>query len=160
MASVHDVAAAIVDRHGPMSPTKLQKLVYYSQAWHLVWEEEPLFDAPIEAWVGGPVVRSLWDQHRGEWTIASWELGDPGRLTPEERSTVEAIVDTYGKLDGPRLSALTHSEEPWMRARAGLPPGARGNRRISNTDMADFYGGLADNKDARPIDEIARPAPG
>jgi uncharacterized phage-associated protein len=23
---------------------KLQKLAYYSQAWHLVWEEETLFD--------------------------------------------------------------------------------------------------------------------
>ena len=29
---------------------KLQKLVYYCQAWSLVWDEEPLFEARIEAW--------------------------------------------------------------------------------------------------------------
>jgi hypothetical protein len=30
-----------------MSAYKLQKLVYYSQAWHLVWADEPLFAARI-----------------------------------------------------------------------------------------------------------------
>ena len=29
---------------------KLQKLVYYSQAWSLIWDEKPLFEEEIEAW--------------------------------------------------------------------------------------------------------------
>lgn len=44
MANVLDVAAYVLAKRGPMTAMKLQKLVYYSQAWHLVWDEEPLFD--------------------------------------------------------------------------------------------------------------------
>lgn len=36
MASVFDVAAYVLEKMGPMSAMKLQKLVYYSQAWALV----------------------------------------------------------------------------------------------------------------------------
>ncbi len=50
MANVHDVSAYILKHWGPMTAMKLQKLVYYSQAWGLVWDEEPLFPERIEAW--------------------------------------------------------------------------------------------------------------
>lgn len=43
MANVSDVAAYILQKHGRMTTMKLQKLVYYSQAWSLVWDEKPLF---------------------------------------------------------------------------------------------------------------------
>ena len=42
--SVHDVAAYILQKHGPMTTMKLQKLVYYAQAWGLVWDDCPLFN--------------------------------------------------------------------------------------------------------------------
>ena len=35
-----DVADYILQEHGAMSAMKLQKLVYYAQAWHLVWEDK------------------------------------------------------------------------------------------------------------------------
>src|SRR5450756_3169344 len=92
MARVDDVAAAILQRQGQMSTWKLQKLVYYCQAWHLVWEENPLFDDPIQAWANGPVVRSLYDRHRGQFSVSSWRNGDASRLTPEESSTVDAVL--------------------------------------------------------------------
>jgi len=50
MATAHDVAAYILDKCGSMSAMKLQKLVYYSQAWHLVWDDAPLFEERVEAW--------------------------------------------------------------------------------------------------------------
>ena len=75
MASVHDVAAAILERTGPIDTFKLQKLAYYCQAWHLVWDEEPLFKARIEAWANGPVVRALYDKHRGSYRVSDWRWG-------------------------------------------------------------------------------------
>jgi uncharacterized phage-associated protein len=60
---VQDVAQYILDNQGAMTATKLQKLCYYSQAWHLVWDERPLFDERIEAWANGPVTRSLYSSH-------------------------------------------------------------------------------------------------
>jgi hypothetical protein len=41
--NVFDVAAYIVNKLGIISTMKLQKLVYYAQAWSLVWDEQPLF---------------------------------------------------------------------------------------------------------------------
>ena len=38
---VFDVAAYILQKTGSMTTMKLQKLVYYSQAWSLVWDEKP-----------------------------------------------------------------------------------------------------------------------
>src|SRR5258708_570857 len=89
MATVHDVAAYILGKCGPMTAMKLQKLVYYSQAWGLVWDERPLFAEQIEAWANGPVVRDLYDKHprailmpdaqqaRPCWRISRLEMIDP-----------------------------------------------------------------------------------
>ncbi len=60
MATALDVAAFILNKRGPMTAMKLQKLVYYSKAWHLVWEDKLLFTEPIEAWANGPVVPELY----------------------------------------------------------------------------------------------------
>ena len=61
MVSAHDVAAYILEEHGPLSAMKLQKLVYYSQAWSLVWDDRQLFREAVEAWANGPVVRELYE---------------------------------------------------------------------------------------------------
>ena len=39
----------ILEKKGRMTTMKLQKLIYYAQAWSLVWDERPLFDEKIEA---------------------------------------------------------------------------------------------------------------
>ena len=71
VVSVDDVAAYILSRKGPMSAMKLQKLVYYCQAWSLVWDDAPLFREPIEAWANGPVCPPLWERHRGRFELSA-----------------------------------------------------------------------------------------
>ena len=145
MARVEDVATYILEQRGPMTAMKLQKLVYYSQAWHLVWDEEPLFDEPIEAWANGPVVRSLYRQHRGRFTLnGPTEIigGDSSRLTDTERETIDAVLHSYGDKSAHWLSELTHSEEPWREAREGLSQRERGDRVISQDSMFMYYDGL------------------
>ena len=65
VVSVFDIAKYILERTGEITSIKLQKLVYYSQVWNLVWDEEPLFYEQIEAWANGPVIPVLYDVHRG-----------------------------------------------------------------------------------------------
>ncbi len=142
MARADDVAAAILRRTGPLNTWKLQKLVYYCQAWHLVWDDEPLFADRIEAWANGPVVPWLYRQHRQRYEVADWPTGDPARLTPTEMSTIDAVLDEYGDKPGHWLSALTHREPPWQRARKGLAEGERGQREITKQAMSEYYGSL------------------
>ncbi|MGH2922383.1 MAG: Panacea domain-containing protein, partial [Gaiellaceae bacterium] len=58
-----------------MDTWKLQKLLYYCQVWHLVWEGKPLFSERIEAWSNGPVVRDIYDAHRGVFSVERWPQG-------------------------------------------------------------------------------------
>ena len=142
MASAHDVARYVIRQLSPLSTIKLQKLVYYSQAWHLVWEDEPLFDERIEAWANGPVVPDLYREHRGEFQRTSWKKGSIQNLTAGERTTIDSIIKFYGPKDAFYLSELTHRENPWREARGDLSPGARGSNEITQASMAEYYGSL------------------
>lgn len=139
MTTAHDVAAYILRRKGEMTAMKLEKLVYYSQAWSLVWDEEPLFEDRIEAWVNGPVVPALYRRHRGMFKVADWPSGDPGSLSPKQRETIDAVLDYYGDKSSQWLSDLTHREAPWMQARKGLEPGDPSRREITHASMAEYY---------------------
>jgi uncharacterized phage-associated protein len=140
-ANVHDVAAYILQRHGAMTAMKLQKLIYYAQAWSLVWDDEPLFGERIQAWANGPVVFELYDRHRGLFRISEWD-GNPDALNWTQRETVDSVLGFYGKMSSQALSNLTHQEDPWKNARAGLGPGDRGAREITHGAMAEYYSSL------------------
>lgn len=142
MATAHDVAAYILSKRPSMTAMKLQKLVYYAQAWSLVWDEKRLFEERIEAWAQGPVVPELYQSHRGMFTVQEWPKGDPDALDEDERETVEAVLDYYGRLPAQALSDLTHREAPWADARHNLHPLARSNREITPAAMAEYYSSL------------------
>lgn len=142
MANVFDVAAYILQKSGPVTAMKLQKLVYYSQAWSLVWDERPLFDERIEAWANGPVVPVLFNAHRGQFQVTEIPNGDPEQLTPDERDTVDAVLRYYGGKSSQYLSDLTHMESPWRDARHGLADGERGGQEITIAALAQYYGSL------------------
>lgn len=143
MANARDVVTYILEKAGPMTAMKLQKLVYYSQAWHLVRADHPLFDEQIEAWAAGPVVRDLYNVHRGKYTVGAETFGgDSNQLNPSERASVDVVLNHYGKYTAEQLSDLTHSEPPWQRAREGLGPTERGSSVIDPLEMVDYYGQL------------------
>lgn len=139
--SVHDVAAFILQRCGEMTAMKLQKLIYYCQAWSLVWDETPLFDEEIQAWANGPVVPVLYARHKGMFKVSRWN-GDPTKLTSEQQDTILKVLEFYGGKSSQVLSDLTHREKPWLKARAGLRLTERGSRVITHSDMAEYYSSL------------------
>lgn len=145
MANVYDVAAYILQEKGEMTAMKLQKLCYYSHAWHLVWEEVPLFGDRIEAWANGPVVRPLYTAHRGEFRVSKmpdWTKADADNLTEDEKHSVDSIMGFYGEMTAHQLSELTHSERPWASARGDLAPGARSDAQITDSEIAPYYDSL------------------
>jgi uncharacterized phage-associated protein len=142
MANVFDVAAYILSQAGPMTHMKLQKLIYYSQAWSLVWDEAPLFPERIEAWANGPVCPDLYYAHQGEFTVTEEPKGSAKSLKKVERETADAVIKHYGKKSALWLSDLTHRERPWKEARRGLEDGVRSNRVITHASMSEYYSDL------------------
>ncbi len=139
--TVFDVANYIVNKIGPISAMKLQKLIYYAQAWSLVWDDAPMFDNKIEAWANGPVCRDLYDKHRGIYQVSVDKISPHShqQLSPPQAETVDEVLRAYGDKSAQWLSDQTHSEEPWIKARAGLKDGERGSNDISHESMADYY---------------------
>jgi uncharacterized phage-associated protein len=138
-ANAHDVAAAVLAQVGPMEAMRLQKLVYYSQAWHLALLDRPLFPDTIQAWRDGPVTGTLWDQHSGQRSVGVWPSGDPDKLAEESAKVVALVCQVYGGLSGDDLSELTHSELPWRNARGGIADDRHSKAVIQHESMRKFY---------------------
>jgi uncharacterized phage-associated protein len=107
--TANDVAAELRRRQPGIGVTKLHKLLYYAQGWHLAWIGEPMFEDRIEAWANGPVVANLWADEKYR------------RPTPEPRpvegnrfATLDYVVERYGHLTGQALAEQTHTEDPWL----------------------------------------------
>jgi uncharacterized phage-associated protein len=145
MANVFDVAVYILKKQGDMTAMKLQKLVYYAQAWSVVWDETPLFQEDIEAWVNGPVTPCLYALHRGRFKVdmlSFLDYGNVRNLTRSQRETIDTVLHMYGDKSPEYLSALTHEERPWKEARKGTSLGARGNYVITLEAMKKYYGAI------------------
>ena len=139
IVSVHDVTGYILDDR-TMTGLKLQKLLYYSQAWSLVWDGEPLFEEKIEAWPSGPVVREV---YCGYFEVGSpWPGANTKRLSTPQRETIDRVLDSYGSKPSRLLKDLARHEKPWQIARERLPVGQRGHSEISLASMSDYYGAL------------------
>ena len=149
MANVFDVARYILHRQGSMTTMKLQKLVYYCQAWSLVWDEKPIFEDKIEAWASGPVVRDLYNHHRGAFLISDIKKGNVDNLTKEQKETIDAVLESYGDKPAQWLADLTHMEKPWDEAREGIEPGENCENEITPASMHEYYSSLL--PDSEPV---------
>lgn len=144
MATIYDVAKYITEQTGEVSAMKLQKLMYYAQAWNLVWEEEPLFNSDFQAWANGPVLPTLYARHRGMFKVDATMFADAdsGVLSDTERGNVDKVLTFYGVKTAQWLSNLTHQENPWLDARGNLDVGASSEALIPQAAIHEYYSSL------------------
>jgi len=123
----------------PLTNLRLQKLMYYAQAWHLALHEEPLIPDAFEAWVHGPVIPSLFGRFEHyQWNPISETVPKPCLSTEVEEHLLE-VEEVYGGLLTWDLERMTHSEDPWVRARQGLARDEPGTKVISEELMKRFH---------------------
>jgi uncharacterized phage-associated protein len=120
---------------------KLQKLLYYAQAWNLAFSDECLFAEDIEAWVHGPVVPRVFRRFKA----LGWKTIDT-KVNPLHgpylASHLKLILTAYGSFSATQLERLTHSEDPWRIARNGIPSDVSSNAVISHKSMKMYYKAL------------------
>jgi len=130
----------IVDRDAGEAVThlKLQKLVYYAQAWFLANFDRPLFKEDMQAWTHGPVARTVYDRFRGnQW--ASLDAVGRSALPKEVHDFVSAVYEEYGQFGAKKLEKMTHEEDPWLITRGNLAPEERCEDPIDKILMRNFY---------------------
>lgn len=165
-ANVNDVVDYIVLKmdEGQVALThlKLQKLLFYVQAWSLALRNERAFNARFQAWVHGPVSRTVFDRFKDTHTLYD-RVGlnclrpefQAEAIPAELREHIDEVLETYAPYSGSQLEAMTHQEDPWIRARNGLPAAQRCETEIDEGLMADFYAKLLADADAKAAAEQA-----
>ena len=126
----------------PVTNKKLQKLLYYAQAWNLVINKKPLFSEKIEAWIHGPVIPEVWKHFKDvDFNNLSCKIpeNELDIFNEQEKKVLEEIWQVYGKYDSAYLEVLTHNETPWQEARKGLLDSESSQNEISNESMQRYY---------------------
>src|SRR5947209_8901261 len=91
----------------PLTNLRLQKLLYYAQAWSLVLRESELFPEEIEAWCWGPVVPAVYNKlpdGQGASQIPSTMFVDAPDLPPEDLELVRSVWEAYDQYSALQLS--------------------------------------------------------
>lgn len=140
MTPVIQVAKFIVNvADSPVSNLKIQKLLYYVQGWYLGIHSKAVFHENIEAWAHGPVVPDVFHalRHHG-WNPVP-KSDEVITLEPHIDAHVRDVLRAYGKFSAAQLERLSHTEAPWLDARAGLPSDAPSRAVITHKAMKEFF---------------------
>lgn len=122
---------------------KLQKLVYYAQAWYLANYGKPLFSADFEAWVHGPVIPDLYHEYKKfgyKPIIRDVSLKEISKKFGElESEFLDEVIEVYMPCGAYELERMTHLEEPWIAARVGYEPDDVCHVIIPKPAMREYY---------------------
>jgi uncharacterized phage-associated protein len=128
----------------------LQKLLYYAQAWHLALFSKAIFDEDFEAWIHGPVLKSIYKKYnQGAKPIQTEDTDNLEDIFKENlklKIFFDELFKVYFYRGAFELELMTHQEAPWINAREGLEPLVNTNRKISKTSMREYYGNRAKQK--------------
>ena len=143
-----------------VTPLKLQKILYYQQAWFMVFygRDNVLFDCAPEAWVNGPVYPKIYHQYKSrvpgmcdklteehfgvkrDNILSEIEsLAKDMSLTASEIQLIDSVLMIYGSKSENQLILVSHSEKPWCEARGNLLPFQSSDNPISLDTMYSYY---------------------
>lgn len=151
--SAHDVAAYLAQLQraqtsrqrglAGMATSKLHKLTYFCQAYHLAWVGVPLFTEDVLAAASGPVIAEFFDHHEGMWSVESWPVGNAAALSDAQRNVIASLAESYSYSTGMNMGEEAREHLPWQRA-WGTRTDETPRPVISHEDMRRYYRALSD----------------
>lgn len=150
MYSINDIVDYIIlkvkaeDSFASLINLKLQKLLYYIQAWSYGINNKPLFNGEFQAWIHGPVNKTIYDRFNiSKYLYSEINLSDVMNsnvtLADNDAEFVDFILENYLKYSGAELEKLSHSEPPWKKTRGSLGSNERCEKVISSELMKEYY---------------------
>lgn len=129
----------------PITPKKLQKLVYLAQGTTLAMLHRSLWDtsalgARVTAWREGPVVPELFQEYRTyRWNALPVPAEvDADVIDPAARAMIDAVLNSYGRWTADKLAKFTHDHEPWQKAWAKAQANANDDV-ISDAEIKAYF---------------------
>lgn len=159
MYDVLDVSRYIInycnDKNKNISNLKLQKILYFIQAYFLLAKNEPCFKEEIEAWQYGPVAPEAYHEFKcyasgpipkiDTYTKLSistdpkkhFEFNqlkfNPDIISKDDQILINKVVDKFIDLSTSRLVEITHKQSPWLNAFKSS------SNIISNNSIKEFF---------------------
>jgi uncharacterized phage-associated protein len=135
---------------------KLQKLVYYAQAWSMVFRGEPIFSQELQAWIHGAVEPHVWSNYK-QHGASIIPLPNKTEIDYEltEQKVLAEVYRFYGNLTADELEELCHREEPWQNARIGFEDNQPSQEIIELEDIRCYYSNFSKDKIQFEIDDSA-----
>ena len=110
-----------------MSEMKMHKLMYFVQRESLMYYNTPLFGEPFLGWKYGPVLLSIRKEYKKRNPFARIDKD----ISQESTKLVDNVFSRYGSISPWKLSALSHNEFSWKKARIGLNSEDNGKKELS-----------------------------
>jgi uncharacterized phage-associated protein len=157
MYKVLDVCRHIInycdDKEYNVSNLKLQKILYFIQAYFLTQTEDkmPCFEEKIEAWDFGPVVPTAYHEYKQygsadiprisffydfaideKFHIKRVEYVDD-EISAEDKQLIDKMIDKLADYSTTTLVSITHNQAPWRDAYS------QGKNTVITTDAIRRY---------------------
>lgn len=141
------------DKDYGISNLKLQKILYFIQAYFLISETgKPCFLDKIEAWDFGPVIPKAYHEYKqygsGDIPFISsyfvfekndiWSVKrvkyDNDIIQKKDKVSIEQVIDKFSKYSATDLVTLTHMQSPWLDAYVPYQ-----NNEITREAIKEFF---------------------
>jgi uncharacterized phage-associated protein len=145
MSQLYSLAKELVklslqgEESDPLTHLRLQKLLYYAQAWSLILRETELFSEEICAWQNGPVVEEVYRKlpdGRCAACVPETSFDSAPDLEPEDAAFVKHFWDAYCGYSASQLYRMTHAEMPWQKTWKDRPTE---NAPIPIEDIEEYF---------------------
>lgn len=105
-----------------LTRTTLQKHLYLIQGYHLLFAEKGLFSEDFQTHPTGYIIPEVWEvyRHYGYKSIPhpTSAIRFDG-FTSGSQEIIQAVLQSYGCIDGKTFEELMHQEEIWVRKGLG-----------------------------------------
>jgi uncharacterized phage-associated protein len=141
-ANARDVAAYVVQKIGPVTPMKLNRLIAICQAAAIAEDGRPLFADTITASPTGPIPTLIFKEHAGKAEIAEVPDGQIETIVPKAQERIDTVLERCGAMDEHNLNRLTCTS-PWRTVRQRAVNGG-GDPVFDQMEFADVWKMIAE----------------
>jgi uncharacterized phage-associated protein len=122
---------------------KLQKILYFIEAYSLAVTKKSLFSDQIEAWDYGPVIPTVYHEFKSHGSDPI-SIDNPNLVAMKQdtKEMIEGVWNTFNKYSASRLVDITHSHNPWKNAFKVQKGGLKQTCVIDRDEMKEYYTGL------------------
>lgn len=117
---------------------KLQKMLYFAQAFFLVKTKKVIFSDKIEAWEFGPVIPSIYHEYKNyknKPITGAYDL----KIDADDENLLNSVWEIFGQYSASHLVDMSHAHQPWKDAFGSK------DKTITPKSIEKYYIGLLNN---------------